>query len=78
MVQIKLKGVTGVESPSLRRFSGGVSLVSNGCFVQPPKNGEIALVLTTNGLMCSKYVAQTRNEAIDDSEWYKMLLNLIL
>ena len=44
----------------------------------PPKNGEIALLLTTNGLMCSKYVSQKRNEAIDNSQWYNVLLNFIL
>ena len=44
----------------------------------PPKNGEIALMLTTNGLMCSKYVSQKRNEAIDNCQWYKILLNFIL
>jgi len=44
----------------------------------PPKNGEIALLLTTNGLMCSKFVSQKRIEAIDASQWHKMLLNLIL
>jgi len=32
----------------------------------PPKNGIIALLLTTNGLMCSKYVSQKRNEAMDN------------
>jgi len=45
---------------------------------KPPKNGEIALFLTTNGLMCSKYVSQKRNEAIDNCQWYKMLVNFIL
>ena len=40
----------------------------------PPKNGKIALLLTTNGLTCSKHVSQKRNEAIDDCQWYKMLL----
>ena len=44
----------------------------------PPKNGKIALVLTTNGLMCSKHVSQKRNEAIDNCQWYKMLLNFKL
>jgi len=46
--------------------------------VYPPKNGEIALLLTTNGLMCSKYVTPKRNEAIDNCQWYKMLLNFML
>jgi len=41
----------------------------------PPKNGKIALLLTTNGLMCSKHVSQKRDEAIDNCHWYKMLLN---
>jgi len=44
----------------------------------PPKNGLIALLLTTNGLMCSKTVSQKRNEAIDNSQSYKMWLNFIL
>jgi len=44
----------------------------------PPKNGLIALLLTTNGLMCSKYVSQKRNKAIDNCQSYKMLLNFIL
>jgi len=35
-------------------------------------------MLTTYGLMCSKYVSQKRNEAIDNNQWYNMLLNLIL
>ena len=46
--------------------------------VTPPKNGLIALLLTTNGLMCSKFVSQKRNEAIDNCQAYKMLLNFIL
>jgi len=34
--------------------------------VWPPKNGEIALWLPTNSLMCSKYIfPQKRNESID-------------
>ena len=45
---------------------------------RPPKNGLIALLLTTNGLMCSKYISQKRNEAIDNCQWYKMLLDFIL
>jgi len=45
---------------------------------KPPKNGEIALLFTTNSLMCSKYVSQKRNEAIDNNQWYNMLLNFIL
>jgi len=44
----------------------------------PPKNGEIALFLTTNSLMCSKYISQKRNAAIDNGQWYNMLLNFIL
>jgi len=36
--------------------------------ISPPKNGEIALLLTTNGLMCSKCVSQKWNEAIDDCQ----------
>ena len=44
----------------------------------PPKNGLIALLLTTNGLMCIKYVSQKRNEAIDNCQSYRMLLNFIL
>jgi len=44
----------------------------------PPKNGLIALSLTTDGLMCSKYVSQKRNEAIKNCQSYKMLLNFIL
>jgi len=43
-----------------------------------PKNGLIALLLTTNGLMCSKYVSQERNEAIGNCQSYKMILNFIL
>jgi len=43
-----------------------------------PKNEKIALLLTTNGLMCSKNVFQKRNEAIDNSYWYKILHNFIL
>jgi len=43
----------------------------------PPKNGEITLLLTTNSLMCSKYVSQKRNEAIDNGQRYNMLLNFI-
>ena len=31
--------------------------------------------LTTNCLICSKYVSQKRNEAIDNGQWYNMLLN---
>ena len=46
--------------------------------LRPLKNGEIALLLTTDGLMCSKYVSQKRNEAIDNCQWYKMLLNFVL
>jgi len=42
-----------------------------------PKNGEITLLLPTNSLMCSKYVSQKRNEAIDNNQWYIMLLNFI-
>jgi len=41
----------------------------NECHM-PPKNGLIALLLTTNGLMCSKCVSQKRNEAIDNCQWY--------
>jgi len=54
--------------------------ICSGCQLasQPPKNGEIALLLTTNSLMCSKYVSQKRNEAIDNCQWYNMLLNFIL
>jgi len=48
-----------------------------GNMEHPPKNGEIALLLNTTGLMCSKYVSQKRNEAIENSQWYNMLLNLI-
>jgi len=44
----------------------------------PPKNGEIAVLLTTNGLMCSKYVSLKRNEAFDNSKWYNMLLTFKL
>ena len=47
------------------------------CASIPPKNGPIALLLTTNGLMCSKYVSQKRNEAIDNCQSYKILINLI-
>jgi len=36
----------------------------SSCICIPPKNGKIALLLTTNGLMCSKHVSQKRNEAI--------------
>jgi len=43
----------------------------------PPKNGLIALLFTTIGLMCSKYVSQNRNEAFNNYQWYKMLLNFI-
>jgi len=46
-------------------------------YPHPPKNGKIALLLTTNGLMCSKHVSQTQNEAIDNCQRYKMLLNFI-
>jgi len=42
------------------------------------ENGKIALLLTTNSLMCSKYVSQKRKEAIDNCQWYNMLLNFIL
>ena len=35
-------------------------------------------MLTTNGLMCSKCVSQKRNEAIDNSQWFKTLLYFIL
>jgi len=45
--------------------------------IHPPKNGEIALLLTTNSLMCSKKVSQKRNEAIDNCQWYNMLDNFI-
>ena len=38
----------------------------------------IALLLSTNGLMCSKYVSQKRNEAIDYHQSHKMLLNFML
>jgi len=31
----------------------------------PPKNGQIALLLPTHSLMCNKIVSQKRNEAID-------------
>ena len=34
---------------------------------------EIALLLTTNGVMCCKYVSQKRNETIDNCQSYKML-----
>ena len=39
---------------------------------------KIALLLTTNGLMCSKYVSQKQKEAIDNCQWYKKLLDFIL
>jgi len=44
----------------------------------PPKNGEIALLLTTNSLMCSKYVSQKQNEAIDNFQWYNMTQSYIV
>jgi len=47
-------------------------------FLIPLKNGLIALLLTTNGLMCSEHVSQKRNEAIDNCRWYKMLLYCML
>ena len=43
-----------------------------------PKNAEVALWLPTNCLMCSRYVSQKRNKAIDNSQWYNTLLNFIL
>ena len=45
--------------------------------MDPPKNWEIALWLLTNSLMYSKYVSQKRNETIDNSQWYNMLLTFI-
>jgi len=45
---------------------------------KPPKNGEIALWLTPNSLMYSKYVSQKRNESIDNGQWYNMLLSFML
>ena len=35
-------------------------------FWPPPRNGKIELLLTTNGLMCSKHVSQKHNETIDN------------
>ena len=51
-----------------------------GIQLGPPKNGEIALWLPTNRLMCSKYVSQKQNESIDNNQWYNLntLLNFIL
>ena len=43
-----------------------------------PKNGEIALWLLTNNLMCSNHLSEKRNEFIDNCQWYNMLLNFIL
>jgi len=45
--------------------------------MNPPRNGEIALWLLMNSLMCSKYVAQERNESNNKNQWYDILLNLI-
>jgi len=56
-------------------YEDGMRMCETGT---PPKNGEIALLLTTNGLMCSKYVSQTRNAVIENCQSYKMLLNFML
>jgi len=58
---------------AISSFLGGLCL-----WREPPKNGEITLLLTTNSLMCSKYVSQKRNEAIDNGQRYNMLLKFIL
>jgi len=47
-------------------------------YMYPPKYGEIALLLATDGLLCCKCVSQKPNEAIDNCQGYKMLLNFIL
>ena len=44
----------------------------------PPKNGEIAFLLPTNSLMWSKCASPKRIESIDKSQWYNILVSLIL
>ena len=63
---------------------------SSSSFVVPPPRGHpLSWFLTRQGrknrtlvdherLMCSKHVSQKRNEAIDNYQWYEMLLNLWL
>jgi len=77
----KQKGVTFLVCDRViatSRFAQKYYILGRLRRLVPPKNGLIALLLTTNGVMCSKCVSQTRNEAIDNCQWYIMLLNFIL
>ena len=56
------------------------SCVSKPTFenVYPAPEWRNRIFLTTNGLMCSKCVSPKWNEAIDNDQWYNILLNFIL